>query len=68
LTGESKPEAGSENLADDPWFPYWRLKQFVWALSVDDPAERTRRIRRVNAVVELIKTDKGEIEAMESSP
>lgn len=50
------------NLANHPYFPFWRYKQILWALEPTDENERNRRIRRLNAVVELIKTDKGEME------
>jgi len=49
------------DLTKDPMFPFWRYDQILWALGAEDPTERSRRIRRLNAVVELMRTDTGEL-------
>ena len=42
-------------------FTFWRYRQILWALEPPEGSvERNRRIRRLNAIVELIKTDNGE--------
>ena len=52
------------DLTLDPSFPFWRYDQILWALDAPNETEKNRRIRRLNAVVELMRTDNGELDAI----